>query len=369
MRLGDQLNGYEIVTPPTNAGGGMSQWAFARKDGEEYFLKMFLAPKFPLDDGPGSPESKARKRAACIEFEQRHLQIAGRIDPSVPGGGNLVVAREFFRVESTYVKVMDKVEAAEMPPPTALTGQQVLVILRSLAFSLRMLHEKQIVHGDLKPDNVMLQRAGTDLFTSKLIDFDEAYIVGNPPSPERIVGDPSYYSPELLRYIKNDERLPSDALTTASDMFSLGLLLHALLTGDQPLFDRSRCNYPAEALLQRLPLDISNAPDALQPLIQRMLQLVPSERPSIDELVEFLASVDPNAVRPKRSLTKADRPVLPPAPTAAAPATPAPPAPPGPSRSPARGPATPSAPAPAPAPGGGLRSTMGRKPRPGKPAS
>lgn len=358
MRLGDQLNGYEIVTPPTNAGGGMSQWAFARKDGEEYFLKMFLAPKFPLDTGPGSPESKARKRAACIEFEQRHLQIAGRIDPAAPGGGNLVVAREFFRVESTYVKVMDKVEAVELPTPTSLTGQQVLVILRSLAFSLRMLHEKQIVHGDLKPDNVMLQRAGTNLYTSKLIDFDEAYIVGNPPSPERIVGDPSYYSPELLRYIKNDERLPNDALTTASDMFSLGLLLHALLTGDQPLFDRSHCNYPAEALLHRMPLDITNAPDVLHPLLSRMLALVPSERPTIEELVEFLATVDPAAVKPKRSLTKADRPVgMPPAATTPTPASPRP-------RSP-HSPVPMKAPTPPPAVGTGLRSTMGRKSRPG----
>ena len=70
LRLGDQLNGYEVITDPTNAGGGMSQWAFAKKDSGEYFLKMFLAPKYPLDDGPGSEAAKARKRATCIAFEQ-----------------------------------------------------------------------------------------------------------------------------------------------------------------------------------------------------------------------------------------------------------------------------------------------------------
>ena len=38
MRLGDTLNGYTVITQPTNVGGGMSQWAFARKDDRDYFV-------------------------------------------------------------------------------------------------------------------------------------------------------------------------------------------------------------------------------------------------------------------------------------------------------------------------------------------
>lgn len=298
MRQGDILNGYEIVTPPTNAGGGMSQWAFARKNGTEYFLKMFLAPKFPLDDGPGSPEAKARKRAACIAFEQRHLEIARRLDPSRPGGGNLVVPRDFFRVESTYVKVMEKVDAVHLPPANFLSPHQILVLLRSLAFSLRLLHEQQVVHGDIKPDNVMVERSTGDIYVSKLIDFDEAYLVGDPPSPDLIVGDPSYYSPELLRYIKRDDRLPADALGTASDIFSLGLFLHVFLTGDQPEFDRDQAYYPAEALLSGLPLDLSAAPDVIRPLLAQMLDIVPARRPTIGDVIDFLATVDPTRLVP-----------------------------------------------------------------------
>jgi len=360
VRLGDRLNGYEIITAPPNAGGGMSQWAFARKDGTEYFLKMFLAPKYPLDDGPGTPEAKARKRATCMAFERRHLEIHRRLDPDRPGGGNLVVPRAFFRDESTYVKVMDKVSPSPLPAGRDMSGRQILVLLRSLAFSLRLMHDEAVVHGDLKPDNVMVQRAGTDLLTAKLIDLDEAYVVGSPPSPEHIVGDPGYYSPELLRYIKEDERLPDDALGTPGDIFSLALLIHVFLVGDRPRFDRTHVNYPAEALLAGEELDTSLAPEVLRPLLDQSLSLVPSERPTIDDVLALLADVDADALVPTHTVDPA-----PPAPQVAPAPAPVPAAPRPPTRTPAPTPGGPPAPvrpsSPAPA---GLRSTIGRRPRP-----
>lgn len=410
MKKGDVLNGYSVDTAPTNAGGGMSQWAFGTKGGEDYFIKMFLSPKFPLDDGPGSEASKARKRAVCLAFEHRHVEIANRLDPSKPGAGNLVVATDFFRVDSTYVKVMPRVQAIPMPDIATLTGKQVLVLFNSLAFSLRMLHEENVVHGDIKPDNVMVEQRSSDLYISKLIDFDEAYVVGEPPAPEHIVGDPIYYSPELLRYIKRDERLPNDALTTASDMFSLGLLIHRFLTGELPGFDRKSVNYPAEALLGRGALDISAAPPSVRPMIAKMLSVVPDRRPSIQDLIDLLAGIDADSLLPgapppaspvlvradddledaveTATVVKAEArlpagpmpsaapiPSAPPRPSSGpAPVPPAKPRPasgPAPTPSPKPRPSSRPAPAPTPKPipstGSGLRSTMGRRRRPEDP--
>jgi serine/threonine protein kinase len=296
VQRGEVLNGYELVTDPTNAGGGMSQWAFATRDGGDYFVKLFLAPKFPLADGPGSAAAKERKRQACLAFEQRHVEIARRLDPSRPGAGNLVVATDFFRHDATYVKVMPRVRATALPEATELTGHQILVLLRSLAYSLRMLHDQQVVHGDIKPDNVMVEPGGPGVFVSKLIDFDEAYVVGWPPDADHIVGDPIYYAPELLRYIKRDPRLPADALGTAADMFSLGLLLHRFLTGRLPDFDRTTANYPAEALLGWGSLDIGAAPPLLRPQIARMLSVVPGRRPTIQQFIDVLGSLTPDQV-------------------------------------------------------------------------
>lgn len=352
MKVGDSLNGYVLTTETTNSGGGMSQWCFAQKGGQDYFVKMFLAPKFPLDDGPGSPASKARKRDVCLAFEARHLEIARRLDPSRPGSGNLVVPCDFFRVEATYVKVMEKVDALPVKAG-GLTSAQLPVVLRSTAFSLRMLHEQQIVHGDVKLDNVLIEDAG-GLLVAKLIDFDEAYIVGSPPLPEHIVGDTNYYSPELLRYVKQDPRLPADALGTASDMFSLALLIVRLITGAPPGFDQSTVSYPSEALLAGQELDISAAPSALQPILGRMLDLVPRNRPTIDELIEVLLAVEAPQLVVAGPVPHASasphRPVSP-----SHPAPPRPPTPPGPS--------VPGAPGASGSGAGGLRSTMGRKAR------
>ena len=89
-----------------------------------------------------------------------------------------------------------------MPPtsPSSAFPTQ-LVLLKTVAHSLKILHDLQIVHSDLKPSNVLIKR--TELgYTTKLIDFDSSYMVGSPPPPEEIVGTMNYYSPELVRYIQ-----------------------------------------------------------------------------------------------------------------------------------------------------------------------
>lgn len=327
MKVGEVLNGYKITTPPTNAGGGMSQWSFATRGDNEYFVKMFLAPKYPLADGPGSDAAKARKRNVCLEFERRHLEIAGRLDPEEPGSGNLVVPCDFFRVDSTYVKVMERVQIADVPPAHCLTPHQLIVILRTLVFSLRVLHGKEIVHGDIKPDNVLLSSVSEGIYVSKLIDFDEAYVVGRPPQPQNIVGDPVYYSPEVLWYIKSDDIGGGDILSTASDIFSLGLLIHCVLAGDVPGFDRDEARYPAEAMLAGRTLDVAAAPEVVRPLLADMLAMRPDDRPEIGDVIDVLTKVDPVQLIPTTAPTRRARVVPrvePPPPRATATTGPAP---------------------------------------------
>ena len=107
-----------------------------------------------------------------------------------------------------------------------------LVLMKSVAHSLKILHDLSIVHGDLKPSNILIKR--TELgYTSKLIDFDNSYIAASPPQPEEIVGTINYYSPELLGYIQEDGVAPA-ALGVASDVFALGLIYCEYLTGSLP---------------------------------------------------------------------------------------------------------------------------------------
>ena len=63
MKLHELLNGFVVVTEPRSAAQG--QWAIASKGDRYYFIKMFLSPKYPRPDAPGSEATKERKRDAC----------------------------------------------------------------------------------------------------------------------------------------------------------------------------------------------------------------------------------------------------------------------------------------------------------------
>jgi serine/threonine protein kinase len=205
MRAGDVANGYTLLSDFSVVGAGLSRWTFASKDGREYFLKEFLSPTYPEDDAPGSEKIKAKKRARCAVFEAQHQSMQAALAPLSAYGGNLIVTLDFFRVGAKYYKATERVDAVDLGVAgiAALPFRQRLVLLKSVAHSLKILHDLRIVHGDLKPDNVLIKR--TELgYTSKLIDFDSSYVAGRPPSATEIVGTINYYSPELLSYIQEE---------------------------------------------------------------------------------------------------------------------------------------------------------------------
>jgi eukaryotic-like serine/threonine-protein kinase len=283
MKQGDLLGGYLVCSKPTNAGGGKCVWAFATKDGEEYFIKEFLEPKWPLSSSPGSAESKRRRREDCTAFEGRHRHVMNRLKSDAVGGGNIVIAEAFFREGTTYYKVTRRIDASNLTSLVPLTVHQKLVVLRTLGLSLQQLHRIDVVHGDLKPDNVLVQkRPSNNLYTAKLIDFDDSYVTGHPPAGTTVGGDSMYGAPEWFSYIRQDVRSDGGELTTAVDMFSLGLMVHEYLTGQLPGFP-PEFGSPGEAVKAGRRLVLC---DRLHPEIARLIVTLtdsrPQRRPDID---------------------------------------------------------------------------------------
>src|SRR4028118_1634292 len=248
MKAGDVINGYLILEDFKVVGAGLSKWTFAERGGRTYFIKEFLSPTYPDDAAPGSEKTKAKKRARCATFEAHHQGIQKALTPLSAYGGNLIVTLDFFRWGAKYYKVTEKVDAE------GLSGGDVarfdlrtqLVLMKSVAHSLKILHDLRIVHGDLKPTNILIKR--TELgYTSKLIDFDSSYIAAHPAPPEEIVGTINYYSPELLGYIQEEGVAPSE-LGVASDLFALGLIFTEFLTGSIPPFDTATYKEAAVAV-------------------------------------------------------------------------------------------------------------------------
>ena len=146
-----------------------------------------------------------------------------------------------------------------------LPVEKALPILRGIASGLDAAHEAGITHRDLKPDNVFLavERDGT-LFP-KLLDFGIAKLLGEDVAHKTAtgvaMGTPRYMSPEQCRGRKTDHR---------ADIYSLGVLVHEVLTG-RPLFE-------AESTMEVLFLHMNEAPGA-------MSAVSPDLPPELDEPV------------------------------------------------------------------------------------
>ena len=336
MKAGDVINGYRILEDFKVVGAGLSKWTFAERGGRQYFIKEFLSPTYPDAAAPGSEKTKAKKRARCAAFEAHHQGIQKALAPLSAYGGNLIVTLDFFRWGAKYYKVTEKVDAVGLSAGevASLPFRTQLVLLKTVAHSLKILHDLRIVHSDLKPSNIMIKRTEVG-YTTKLIDFDSSYIAGSPPPADEIVGTINYYSPELLGYIQ-EAGVPASQLGVASDVFALGLIYTEYLTGAPPPFDPAY-HEAAVAVRSGATLRIPRAgvlPE-IADLVDRMLSTDPAARPPISEVHATLM-----AVRPAPS------------------AEPAPPAGPpsalrGKGLRTARRPGAP-APAPAPAPGGRL---------------
>lgn len=288
MKKGEVINGYEILRDFTVAGGGQCKWTFASRGGAEYFIKEFLAPTYPTAGSPGSKKIKEKKRKKCEAFEKHHLKLQQIIAERCARGGNLIYTLDFFRHGTKYYKVTERVDVSSMTPQdiSRLRFENRLLVMKTVAHSLRVLHQADVVHGDLKPDNILVKSVDSERYTTKLIDFDSSFFSGQPPEfPEDVVGDMVFYSPELLRYVKNDGAVEPGDLTRSSDIFALGIVYCLYLTGDYPEFDRSRFNYACEAVDAGASLSVRPAEvDGASSLLERMLAREPAARPSIGQV-------------------------------------------------------------------------------------
>jgi predicted Ser/Thr protein kinase/type II secretory pathway pseudopilin PulG len=102
-----------------------------------------------------------------------------------------------------------------------LPVDQVISITRNICAGLDYAHNKGIVHRDIKPANIMITPEGM----AKIMDFGIAKVSGSLTSTGQVLGTPNYMSPEQVKGRQLDGR---------SDLFSLGVMLYEMLTGEKP---------------------------------------------------------------------------------------------------------------------------------------
>ena len=103
-----------------------------------------------------------------------------------------------------------------------LDGRQALDVMRGALLGLSAVHRAGMVHGDVKPANILIDRRGR----ARLIDFGLARDVGASAGSSDLTGSPEYMAPEQIR------RLPPDP---RSDIYACAAVLYELLTGRRPM--------------------------------------------------------------------------------------------------------------------------------------
>ncbi len=159
-------------------------------------------------------------------------------------------------------------EMVERDGPLKL--EQTLQIARPLSDALAAIHEAGLVHGDIKPGNIMLQSDQQPI----LMDFGS----GGEPGTPAVTGSPVATAPELL------DGMP---LSPESDVYALGVVLYYLLTGRYPQGSAS-----FEELAERSkgpPVDGGALPRRLRALILQCLSSEQAKRPSVAEVSVSLA--------------------------------------------------------------------------------
>jgi len=184
------------------------------------------------------------------------------------------LALELLRGET----LAQRLRRAPLPPAEALR------IARAVAGGVAHAHAQGVVHRDLKPGNVFVCEGGE----VKLLDFGLAHAFG---TVKAAGGTPGYMAPEQWRGAPEDER---------SDVFSLGVILHQLLSGALPFPEGA--GEAVEAGGRAPALQVEGAP-RLGRLVARMLARDPVERPRHgQEVLDELGRIDPRTLGEVRVL-------------------------------------------------------------------
>ncbi|HTR84764.1 MAG TPA: bifunctional protein-serine/threonine kinase/phosphatase [Reyranella sp.] len=206
------FDGYRIVR---EIHGSARSHAYLAVDSGDESLVVLKIPSIELRQDPAY-----LRRFMMEEWVARRLDNAHVLKVREPNR-----ARRFLYVATEYIEGQTLTQWMIDHPRPAL--DTVRDIVGQIATGLQAFHRKEMLHQDLRPENVMIDRTGT----VKIIDFGSTRVSGiaeaDPAAgrADAILGTVQYTAPEYFL---------GEAGTTRSDLFSLGVIAYQMLTGNLP---------------------------------------------------------------------------------------------------------------------------------------
>lgn len=275
------INGYQLLENWSTSGS--CRWSFAQKNGQQWFIKQFMAPKYKRIEDGISAKKVEQSRKRCEAFREAQTALYNQIKEA--NTGNIVAVDSFFSFESMFYAVTERVDisSASVSDVSLMEHDRKMILLKVLTHSINSLHKRGVVHADLKPDNVLIKKTKIG-YTLKLIDFDASFLESQPKRGEQICFDVSFVAPETITAY-NDESI---SLTSKIDIFALGLLFHLYYSGNMPEIPEdysNTCGAVSDGVLPKIDPSI---PDWLRRLITDMLSLNPDDRPNSEQVFQAL---------------------------------------------------------------------------------
>ncbi len=190
---------------------------------------------------------------------------------------NIVQVYDYGQSDGNYFIVMEYIEGTDLRrylrSRGVLATDRAVIIAHDIALGLGAAHRRQIVHRDVKPQNILVGRDGS----IKLTDFGIASVYKD-INDERLtttgmtLGTVQYYAPEQAQ---------GEIVNPAADVYALGIVMYEMLTGRTP-FDGDTPVAVAMQHIQDAPIPPSqlnpNIPPALEEIILRCLEKIPEMR-------------------------------------------------------------------------------------------
>jgi tRNA A-37 threonylcarbamoyl transferase component Bud32 len=207
---GKEIGSYRLDHCISRGGMAVVYQANHLDSGEAVALKM-LRHRFIYDD-----QMKGR-------FDQEAELLADLLHP------NIISFREHFLAYRTRFLVLDLCDGSDLLRVLQLHGPMdeatTRAILGQIALGLQYAHQAGVIHRDLKPGNVLVDRRGR----IRITDFGLSKLLQSESPDQKAVGTPAYMPPEQFR---------SDEATASCDWYALGCLAYEMLSG-KILFDGS----------------------------------------------------------------------------------------------------------------------------------
>ncbi|XP_024611390.1 serine/threonine-protein kinase Nek5-like isoform X2 [Neophocaena asiaeorientalis asiaeorientalis] len=255
------MDKYDVIKAIGEGAFGKAYLAKEKSDSKHCVIKEINFEKMPIQ------EKEASKKEVILLAKMRHPNIVTFFS-SFQENNRLFIVME-------YCDGGDLMKRIKKQRGVLLSEDQILSWFVQISLGLKHIHDRKILHRDIKTQNIFLSKNG---MVAKLGDFGIARVLNNTMELARTcVGTPYYLSPEICQ---------NKPYNNKTDIWSLGCVLYELCTLRHPFEGNNLHQLVLKICQARVPPISPRFSHDLQSLISQLFEVSPRARPSISSILK-----------------------------------------------------------------------------------